>query len=52
MTERDVAAEVIKGLQEVREHRSGRRKLRETPVEGYTSVRTLPRDDRENPQEP
>lgn len=33
MTERNVAAEVIKGLQEVREHRAGRRKLRETRVE-------------------
>ncbi len=33
MTERNVGAEVIKGLQEVREHRAGRRKLRETQVE-------------------
>ena len=40
MTERNVAAEVIKGLQEVREHRSGRRKLRETRVEP-TALSTL-----------
>lgn len=33
MAERNVAAEVIKGLQEIREHRAGRRKLRETRVE-------------------
>lgn len=33
MTERDVPTEVIKGLQEVREHRAGKRKLRETLVE-------------------
>ena len=32
MTDRDVAAEVIKGLQEVREHRAGKRKLRETLI--------------------
>ena len=33
MGERNVAAEVIKGLQEVREHRAGKRKLRETLIE-------------------
>ena len=33
MNERNVAAEIIEGLQEVREHRAGRRKLRETRVE-------------------
>ncbi len=33
MTERNVAAEVIKSLQEVREHRSGKRELRETLIE-------------------
>ncbi len=33
MTERDVAAEVLRGLQEVREHRAGERTLRETRIE-------------------
>ena len=33
MTERDVAAEVLRGLQEVREHRAGKRTLRETRIE-------------------
>ena len=33
MTERDIAAEVLRGLQEVREHRAGKRTLRETPIE-------------------
>lgn len=33
MTERDVAAEVIKGLQEVRDHRAGNRRLRATLIE-------------------
>lgn len=33
MTARDVAAEVIKGFQEVREHRAGKRKLHETLIE-------------------
>ena len=33
MAERDIAAEVLKGLHEVREHRAGRRTLRTTRVE-------------------
>ena len=33
MPERDVAAEVLRGLQEVREHRAGKRVLHETRVE-------------------
>ena len=33
MPERDVAAEVIKGLEEVREHRAGKPRLRETLIE-------------------
>ena len=33
MPERDVAAEVLRGLQEVREHRAGKCVLRETRVE-------------------
>ena len=33
MAERDVAAEVLRGLQEVREHRAGKRVLRETRIE-------------------
>ena len=33
MAERDVAAEILKGLQEVREHRAGARALRETRIE-------------------
>ena len=33
MTERDVVAEVLKGLREVREHRAGKRTLRETRIE-------------------
>ena len=33
MPERDVAAEVLRGLREVREHRAGKRVLRETRVE-------------------
>ena len=33
MTERDVAAEVLRGLQEVREHRAGKRTLRENRIE-------------------
>ena len=32
MTERDIAAEVIQGLHEVREHHSGKRTLRETRI--------------------
>ena len=38
MAERDIAAEVLRGLHEVREHRAGRRTLRTTRVE----VRPLP----------
>ena len=33
MTERDIAAEVLRGLREVREHRAGKRTLRETRIE-------------------
>lgn len=33
MPERDVAAEVLRGLQEVREHRAGKRVLREIRIE-------------------
>ena len=33
MPERNVAAEVLRGLQEVREHRAGKRVLRETRIE-------------------
>ena len=33
MTERDIAAEVLRGFQEVREHRAGKRTLRETRIE-------------------
>ena len=33
MVERDVAAEVLEGLREVREHRAGKRTLRTTRVE-------------------
>ena len=33
MTERNIAAEVLRGLQEVREHRAGKRTLRETRIE-------------------
>ncbi len=33
MPERDIAAEVLKGLQEVREHQAGKRTLREWRVE-------------------
>ena len=33
MPERDVAAEVLRGLREVREHRVGKRVLRETRVD-------------------
>lgn len=33
MPERDVAAEVLRGLQEVREHRARKRVLRETRIE-------------------
>ena len=33
MPERDIAAEVLKGLQEVREHRAGKRTFRETRIE-------------------
>ena len=40
MTERDVAAEVLRGLQEVREHRAGKRTLRETRIEP-TSISDL-----------
>ena len=32
MTERDFAAEVLQGLHEVREHRTGKRALRETRI--------------------
>ena len=32
MTERDIAAEVLQGLHEVREHRTGKRTLRETRI--------------------
>ena len=40
MPERNIAAEVLRGLQEVREHRSGTRALRETRIE-TTSLREL-----------
>ncbi len=33
MAERDIVAEVIKGLEEVQEHRAGKRRLRETLIE-------------------
>ncbi|MDE0167044.1 MAG: hypothetical protein OXL36_18245 [Bryobacterales bacterium] len=33
MPERNIAVEVLKGLQEVREHRAGKRTLRETRIE-------------------
>ena len=33
MTERDIAAEILRGLQEVREHRTGKRALREARIE-------------------
>lgn len=33
MAERDIAAEVLQGLREVRDHRSGKRTLRTTRVE-------------------
>ena len=33
MTERDIAAEVLRGLREVREHRAGRRTLPEARIE-------------------
>lgn len=33
MAERDVAAEVIKGLEEVQEHRASKHRLRETLIE-------------------
>ena len=33
MTERDIAAEVLRGLQEVREHRTGKRTLREARID-------------------
>lgn len=41
MAERDVAAEILKGLQEVREHRAGTRALRETWIEA-TPLPELP----------
>ena len=41
MAERDVAAEILKGLQEVREHRAGARALRETRIEA-TPLSELP----------
>lgn len=41
MAERDVAAEILKGLQEVREHRAGARALRETRIEA-TPLPELP----------
>ena len=38
MTERDIAAEVLKGLKEVREHRAGKHTLRQT----MTDATSLP----------
>ena len=43
MTDRDVAAEVLKGLKEVREHRAGKRTLRETMIDA-TSLPELDPD--------
>ena len=40
MTERDIAAEVLRGLQEVREHRTGKRTLREARIDP-TPIREL-----------
>ena len=46
MTERNIAAEVLKGLQEVKEHRVGKRALRETRTEATPLSERARRDDR------
>ena len=42
MPERNIAVEVLKGLQEVREHRAGKRTLRETRVEAPPPPKPTP----------
>ena len=42
MTERDIAAEVLDGLREIRDHRTGRRTLRTTRVEPRPPVELTP----------
>ena len=43
MPERNIAVEVLKGLQEVREHRAGKRTLRETRIEAPPLPKPTPK---------
>ena len=52
MAERNIASEVLRGLHEVREHRAGKRTLRNHPSRSETAARTHTKRDQANPQGP